>query len=88
MPPDLPQDRCVTTLLISRSTSLYLDDAFLIEIGLKLGRIARLFCCFWMSGFFAKNKKQKNIGGDRSLPLRCLSQLFLVEEKKINCLGC
>ena len=40
------------------------------------------------SGCLAPLRKQKTkrIGGDRPLPLRCLSQLFLVEEK-INCSG-
>ena len=39
-------------------------------------------------GCLAPLQKQetKRIGGDRSLPLQCLSQFFLVEEK-INCLG-
>ena len=37
-------------------------------------------------GILCKNKKQKRSAGARSLPLRCLSQFFLVEEK-INCLG-
>ena len=32
------------------------------------------------------NIRNKRIGRDRSLPLRCLSQFFSVEEK-INCLG-
>ena len=40
------------------------------------------------SGCLTPLRKQetKRIGGDRSLPLRCLSQFFLVEEK-INSLG-
>ena len=37
-------------------------------------------------GLLCKNNKQKRSAGARSLPLRCLSQLFLGEEK-INCLG-
>ena len=37
-------------------------------------------------GLLCKNKKQKGFGGDRPLSLRCLSQLFPVEEN-INCLG-
>ena len=40
------------------------------------------------SGCRAPLRKQetKRIGGDRPLPLRCISQFFPVEEK-INCLG-
>ena len=39
-------------------------------------------------GCLAPLRKQetKRIGGDRPLPLRCLSQFFPMEEK-INCLG-
>ena len=33
-----------------------------------------------------QKQETKRIDGDRPLPLRCLSQLFPVEEK-INCLG-
>ena len=48
--------------------------------------------CHWAGpldldvGLLCKNKKQKGSAGDRPLPVRCLSQLFLVE-KNINCLG-
>ena len=38
------------------------------------------------AGLICKNKKPKGSTGARPLPLRCLSQFFLVEEK-INCLG-
>ena len=38
-----------------------------------------------MSGSSAKIRN-KRVGGDRLLPLQCLSQFFPVE-KKINCLG-
>ena len=38
------------------------------------------------AGLLCKNKKPKGSVGARLLPLRCLSQFFLVEEK-INCLG-
>ena len=37
-------------------------------------------------GFLCKKKKQKRIGRDRPLHLRCLSQLFSMG-KKINYLG-
>ena len=37
-------------------------------------------------GLLCKNKKQRGSAGARPLPLRCLSQFFLVE-KNINCLG-
>ena len=33
-----------------------------------------------------QKQETKRIGGDRPLPLRCISQLFPMEEK-INCLG-
>ena len=54
------------------------------ELGLSvldlLGRFADSGCRAPL-----QNKKQKGSAGARSLPLRCLSQFFSVEEK-INCL--
>ena len=58
------------------------DDAFSIGTGLEfLGRSADSGCLVPLG-----KQETKRIDGDRPLPLRCLSQFFLVEEK-INYLG-
>ena len=57
-----------------------------------LGSLGRNWNCRWAGplaldvGLLCKNKKERGSARARSLPLRCLSQFFLVEEN-INCLG-
>ena len=52
------------------------------ELELSLGRSVSALDV----GLLYKNKKERGSAGDCPLPLRCLSQFFLVEEN-INCLG-
>ena len=65
--------------------SMKSDDAFSIGTGLEHARITGQSVDF---GCLAPLRKQetKKIGRDSQLPLRCLSQLFPMEEN-INCLG-
>ena len=61
------------------------DDDFSIEIGLECAGIVGSVRYFWVSGSSAEIRNKGSVEV-RPLPLRCLSQFFLVEEK-INCLG-
>ena len=56
------------------------DDAFSIEIRLELAGIVGQVDCFWMLGS-STEIRNKGSTGVCSLPLRCLSQFFPVEEK-------
>ena len=75
---------------ISEGTIVPIDGAKLMMVFKpKLGwSLLELLGRSANSGCLAPMQKQeaKRIGGDRPLPLRCLSQFFSVEEK-INCLG-
>ena len=59
----------------------FVDDVFSIITGLERAKIAGVGMPILHVGLFCKNNKQKGSARGRSLPLRCLSQLFSVEEK-------
>ena len=73
----------------SQFSMVFLRSRVMMLFRPELGwSVLELLGRFAVSGHWAplQNKKQKGLAGARSLPLRCLSQFFPMEEK-INCLG-